>query len=156
LSRRRQAEIDSLLAEGRERIGALSDRDLLIAGAALYAGEGSKRDGTVCFANSDPRMIRLFCLWLRRFFAPEEPRLRVKLYLHEGLDRERAIAFWAKVSGIPPDQFGKPYRAVADPTIRNTKHPMGCASVVYQSARLHRQIMGLVHALLTCEVSIPG
>ncbi len=40
LQRRKQAEVERLLAEGIERIGDLSDRDLLIAGTALYAGEG--------------------------------------------------------------------------------------------------------------------
>jgi hypothetical protein len=65
LQQRKQAEIDRLLAEGIERIGQLSDRDLLIAGTALYAGEGAKTDGVVKFANSDPRMVLLFCAWLR-------------------------------------------------------------------------------------------
>jgi hypothetical protein len=45
LQRRKQAEIDELLAEGRARIGRLSDRDLLIAGTALYAGEGARATG---------------------------------------------------------------------------------------------------------------
>src|SRR5688572_15697996 len=36
---RKQEEIERLLAEGRERIGTLSDRDFFIAGVALYAGE---------------------------------------------------------------------------------------------------------------------
>ena len=86
LQRRKQAEIDRLLAEGRDRVGRLSERELLVAGVALYAGEGSKRDGEVRFVNSDPRMVAFFCSWLRRFFAIDESRLRVRLYLHEGLD----------------------------------------------------------------------
>lgn len=53
LTLRRQAEIDRLLAEGRERIGRLSARDFLIAGVALYAGEGAKTGNAVVFANSD-------------------------------------------------------------------------------------------------------
>src|SRR5947209_7273455 len=40
LQRAKQAEIERLLAEGRERIGVLSDREFLVAGAGLYAGEG--------------------------------------------------------------------------------------------------------------------
>ena len=40
LQRRRQAEIDRLVAEGRERIGRLSEREFLVAGVALYAGKG--------------------------------------------------------------------------------------------------------------------
>ena len=92
---RRQAEIDRLVAEGRERIGRLSEREFLVAGVALYAGEGTKRDGAVRFANSDPRMIFLFCCWLRRFFEIDESRLRVRLYLHEGLDLAATIAYWS-------------------------------------------------------------
>src|SRR5579862_5877949 len=57
LERRKQAEIDALLEEGRRRVGQLSEREFLVAGAALYAGEGDKRDGTVKFSNSDPRML---------------------------------------------------------------------------------------------------
>jgi hypothetical protein len=46
------AECDRL---GLERIGELSDEAFLAAGAALYAGEGSKTDGKVTFANTNPR-----------------------------------------------------------------------------------------------------
>jgi hypothetical protein len=131
LQRRRQAEIDRLVAEGRERIGRLSEREFLVAGVALYAGEGTKRDGAVRFANSDPRMIFLFCCWLRRFFGIDESRLRVRLYLHEGLDLAAAITYWSSVTAIPPSQFGKPYRAVPDPSIRHATHVHGCATVSY-------------------------
>jgi uncharacterized protein YjcR len=84
LQRRKQTEIDRLLAEGRDRVGRLSEREFLVAGVALYAGEGSKTDGDVRFANSDPRMIVFFCSWLRRFFEIDEARLRVHLYLTRG------------------------------------------------------------------------
>jgi hypothetical protein len=148
LQRRKQAEIDSLIAEGRERIGVMSDRDLLVAGAALYAGEGSKADGPVVFANSDPRMMAFFCAWLRRFFDVDESRLRVTVYLHQGLDIDAAVAHWTTVTGIAPSQFNKPYRAIPDPAIRRNKHEFGCAYVRYSCSRTHRAVMGLVQALL--------
>jgi AcrR family transcriptional regulator len=66
LERRKQAEIDRLIEEGRARIGRLSEREFLVAGVALYAGEGSKTDGEVRFANTDPQMVAFFCAWLRR------------------------------------------------------------------------------------------
>jgi hypothetical protein len=156
LQRRKQAEIDELLAEGRERIGRLTGRELLIVGTALYAGEGTKVDGEVSFANTDPRMIQLFCTWLRRCFVIDERRLRVRLYLHQGLDVDAAIAHWSEVTGIAPTQFTKPYRAVPDPTIRSAKHVYGCVGVRYACARTHRTVMGLVHALLSCELALPG
>lgn len=156
LARAKCEEVDHLLAEGRERIGRLSEREFLVVGVALYAGEGDKRDGSVGFANSDARMVAFFCAWLRRFFAIEESRLRIRLYLHQGLDLEAAEAFWSQLTGIPLTQFGQPYRAVADPSIRRSKHPLGCPKVRYSCSHTHRVIMGLVHALLSCEHSIPG
>lgn len=152
---RKEAEIAALLEEGRTRIGRMTDQELLIAGTALYAGEGAKTDGTVHFANSDPRMITLFCTWLRRFFEIDEDRLHVRLYLHQGLDLEGANAFWSALTGIPVSQFHEPYRAEPNPSIRRTKHPLGCPSVSYNCARTHRKVMGLVTALLSSE-ALPG
>jgi hypothetical protein len=151
LERRKTAEIQALLEEGRRRIGTLSERELLVAGTALYAGEGAKTDGKLGFANSDPRMIVFFCQWLRRFFPVDESKLRLRLYLHQGLDLDGALGYWIELTGIPREQCGKPYRAVPDPSIRRSKHPMGCPSVHYYGTRVHRAVMGLVHALLSSD-----
>jgi transcriptional regulator with XRE-family HTH domain len=155
LQRRKQAEVDRLVEEGRARVGRLSEREFLVAGIALYAGEGAKRDGAVKFANSDPRMIAFHCAWLRRFFEIDETRLRVRLYLHEGLDLDASVAYWSALTGIPPSQFQKPYRAVPDPTIRHTKHVHGCVTIDYSCSSTHRRIMGFVRALLG-DGAIPG
>ena len=152
LRRRKLAEIERLRREGSQRIGALDERDLLLAGLGLYAGDGSKRGGEVRFVNSDPRMVALFCVWLRRFHEIDEARLRVRLYLHEGLDLAAAEGFWSSVTGVPRTQFTKPYRANPDPTIRHTKHRHGGAHVVYGCAQTHRRIMGLMDAMLVADV----
>src|ERR671913_989361 len=57
LQRAKAAEIERLQEEGRRRIATLTEQQFLVAGVALYAGEGSKTDGAVRFANSDPRMV---------------------------------------------------------------------------------------------------
>ncbi len=88
----------------------LSRQAFLAAGAALYAGEGAKRDGKVVFANSDPRMVAFFCAWLRRFFDIVETRLTVRVYLHEGLDLDAAQLHWSQVTGVPLSQFRTGYR----------------------------------------------
>ncbi len=77
LQRRKTAEIEAAGAEGISHLGTLGTQAFLAAGAALYAGEGTKQDGAVAFANSDPRMIGFFCAWLREFFEVDETRLRV-------------------------------------------------------------------------------
>ena len=149
LQRRKAAEIEELRFEGVARLSDLNEQAFLAAGAALYAGEGSKGDGSVKFANSDPELIDFFCRWLRRFFDVDETRLRMRLYLHEGLDLESAEDFWSSLTSIPPERFRKPYRAKPDPSIRKTKHEFGCAYVTYSCSRTHRAIMGLIHGLLS-------
>jgi len=133
----------------------MGDEVFLAAGVALYAGEGAKTENAVKFANSDPAMVRFFCAWLRRFFVIDESRLRVSVYLHEGLDLDAAEVFWPQVTAIPRSQFRKSYRAVADPSIRHNKHEHGCAYVIYTCSRTHRAVMGLVRALLS-PGAIPG
>jgi uncharacterized protein YjcR len=155
LQRRKRAEIDRLVEEGRARIGRLTEREFLVAGVALYAGEGSKWDGTVRFVNSNPRMVVFFCGWLRHFYEIDESRLRLALYLHQGLDLSAAMAYWSGLTGIPESQFTKPYRAAPDPSIRHAKHVHGCATVSYSYSATHRSIMGLVGALLG-GAAIPG
>lgn len=156
LQRRKQSEIDAARAEGIDAIGSLNDREFLVTGLAYYSGEGGKTDGAVKFANSDPRLLLFFVRWLRHFFDVDESRLRVKLYLHEGLDLEAANQFWSELTGIPTSQFIKPYRAVADPSIRKSKHPLGCPAITYSCARTHRRIMGMIDALLSCSDSDDG
>lgn len=147
LRRRKLAEIAACDTWGREQVGALSDRDLLVAGAALYAGEGHKRDGEVGFANTDPQLVAFFCRWLRAFFIVDEARLRVSLYLHHGLDLDAAMAHWSGVTGIPLDQFHKPYRAQPSGGLKTARHEHGCATVRYGCTKTHRQVMAVIRAV---------
>ncbi len=146
----KQSQIDTAQLAGRQRIAALTEQEFLVAGAALYAGEGAKTDGDVKLANCDDRIIAFHCQWLRRFFDIDESRLRVTLYLHQGLDLDAANRHWTNVTNIPLEQFNKPYRAVPDPSIRRAKHEFGCPAVSYRSVEVHRLVLGLVQALLSC------
>jgi hypothetical protein len=149
------ADIERCRIEGLERIGRLTERELLMVGLALYAGEGAKRPGGLRFANSDPRMILSYVTWLRRFFEVDERRLRVRLYLHEDLDLDAAIEFWSNLTGIPGSQFTKPYRAAADATMRRNRHIYGCPGIVYDCTATHRRVMAMIEAILSTSV-LPG
>jgi transcriptional regulator with XRE-family HTH domain len=144
---RKLAQIAYFDDAGRDRLGVLSERDALVAGTALYAGEGAKTDGCVSMANTNAELLSFFCAWLRRFFDVDEERLRARLYLHAGLDLEGATRHWSKVTRVPPERFGKPYRATVNSSRRHAKHPYGCATVSYACSRTHREVMGLVRAL---------
>ena len=81
--------------------------------------------------------------------------MRVRVYLHEGLDIETASNLWSEVTAVPRAQVNRSHRAKANASIRRTKHEHGCAYVDYCCSRTHREIMGLVRALLASG-AIPG
>jgi hypothetical protein len=150
------AEIAEADAWAAERVAQLTDDAYFAAGIALYAGEGSKTDGSVKLVNTNPEIVVFFLCWLREHFVVDESRLRGHLYLHEDLDLDAALRHWSGLTRIPLEQFGKPYRAVADPSIRGNRHEMGCLAVAYHCSRTHRQVMGLCRALLSCRGSDPA
>lgn len=122
---------------------------------ALYAGEGAKADGPIVFANSDPVLVRVFLQWLRSEMGVEERRPRMRLYLHDDLDLERALDFWSSLLDIPIDQFNTPVRPSAGPTTRSNRHTFGCVGVVYNSRPVHRRVMAMIEAI-TSEFVSPG
>ena len=158
LQRAKAAEIERFREEGRERFATLTDEEFFAAGLGLYAGDGSKKGGSVAFANSDPALVSFVCAWLRTFFDIDESRLRVQLYLHADLDLEAANAHWSGVTGVPVAQFHKPYRAVVDETRRHSRHLFGCCHVRYASRHTLRRMLGMMEALVLVpsNPSIPG
>lgn len=100
---------ESIIAEARADIGAVSERELFLAGVVAYWAEGAKnkpwaRNRGVNFMNSDPGMITLFLGWLRLLgIGPE--RLSFRVYIHESAEIEVAVRFWANVVHVSPDTF---------------------------------------------------
>jgi len=148
---RKEAQIERCRAEAAEWGSAFSNRELAMFCLGLYAGEGAKTDGRVSMANTNPLLVRALLAWLRAEFDIDESRL----YLHEGLDLRAAVTHWSAELGIPEAQFTRPYRAVADASVRSTKHRFGCVTVAYSDALVHRRVMARIEAI-TSRFDIPG
>ena len=155
MRRRKEADIAAARLEAEQRIGEVSDRDLLMFALALYAGEGGKSEGAVIFANSDPVLISAFLHWLRSEFDLDEERFRGRLYLHADLDLDAATAFWSLRSGIPTERFHRPYRAAVDATMRQNRHEYGCFTVKYHSRSIQRRVMARIRAIGSA-LALPG
>lgn len=90
--------------------------NLLLIGIALYWAEGAKekkyRPGQgVSFSNSDPRMIKLFILWLIKCIRIKERQIYLDIYIHN-THKERindVIGYWSQVTGFHEDKFDKIY-----------------------------------------------
>lgn len=70
----------------------------ILVAAALYWGEGSKRDFSI--SNTDPELIKTFVTCLKAMGVNEKD-MRVSVRLYEDIDKTGAIAFWEKITGAP-------------------------------------------------------
>jgi transposase len=139
------------------QIGALTDREVVIAGAIAYWCEGGKskaytRSDRVIFTNSDPALIRFFLRFLDVTGTPRR-NLHFRVYIHENADVEAAQRFWIDVTEATADQFAVPTLKHHNPvTVRKnvgeTYH--GCLRIeVRRGADLYRKIEGWAKASMT-------
>lgn len=109
---------------------------LRIAGVMLYWGEGTKKGSTVALANSDPAIIEIFLVFLRKICGVDEKRLRVGLHYYKDHDVRKLIRFWVEHTKIPTTQFDKPFLHFAGKGSYKTKSEYGTVLVRYSDMRL--------------------
>ncbi len=93
----------------RRDIGALTKRDLFIAGLYLYWGEGTKAErGHVAIANTDYRTILAFLDWTSVMKVPEE-KIKIRLQLYSDMNVAAETEYWSNILSIPITRFRKPH-----------------------------------------------
>ncbi|MFE6739228.1 hypothetical protein [Streptomyces tubercidicus] len=131
-------------------VGGLSDRELLLTGAALYWAEGTKdkphnRREHVQFVNSDPGVIEVFLAWLH-LLGVEPDRIAYRVMIHESADVKAAERYWAGLVGVDAATLQKTTLKKHNPktTRKNVGEGYhGCLVIrVLQSAELYRRIEG--------------
>lgn len=110
-NRRRTEEIQrsNLQAQevGEQDVGTLSKRELLLVGAALYWGEGTKSEffPRLAFTNCDPVMVRLFMRFIREILNVKDSSVYAGIHLYPNTDENMARRFWASQVGIDEQRF---------------------------------------------------
>jgi hypothetical protein len=108
------------IAMAGAEVGSLSEREVLLLGAAIYWCEGAKGKpwrpaDKIVFMNSDAGLIALFLRFLARAGVGEE-RVSFRLHIHETADVKAAEAWWVdrlhvgkeRSSGPPSSGTGRP------------------------------------------------
>src|SRR5262245_42017985 len=86
----------------------LSDRELFVAGVALYLGEGDKTNPSLTLTNSDVRVHRLWVRFLARVCHVPAAGLKAHIDYHADLAYPALRAFWSTELGIPETNFERP------------------------------------------------
>src|SRR5215469_1064722 len=151
---RREARREAISEAAATEMGALTDREILIAGAIAYWCEGSKskpyrRKDRIIFTNSDAGLIKLFLCFLAVAGVTPD-RVICRINIHESGDVAAAHKFWLELTRIPEAQFRRPTLKRHNPrTVRKNigSNYHGCLAIsVRQSAELYRKVEGWVRA----------
>ncbi len=134
-------------------IGRISQRDLLVIGAALYWAEGYRKgDGEFGFTNSDPKMIRLVVRWLQEACGVDKEKIHFRVCINR-IHKKRINEirkFWGKALEVSYKQFSKPtfIKVKNTKTFLNFQNYYGTLRVkVRQSTNLRRRILGWIEGL---------
>ncbi|GGZ00203.1 hypothetical protein CP967_20455 [Streptomyces nitrosporeus] len=137
-------------AAAKAEVGALTDRELLLVGAALYWAEGAKdkaydRRETVAFVNSDPGVVEVYLAWLDLLGIARDD-LRFRVMIHETADVAAAESYWAGLAGVDVSVFQRTTLKKHNPkTVRKNvgDEYRGCLVIrVSRGAELYRRIEG--------------
>jgi transcriptional regulator with XRE-family HTH domain len=160
----RNARREAITTAAAAEIGALTDREILIAGAIAYWCEGAKHKPhrlqyQIQFINSDPAIIRFFLRFLEAA-GVTIGQIRFRVYIHETANVPAAERFWLGVTGADPAQFHRTTLKRNRPkTIRKNVgddyHGCLCISV-RRSAELYRRVEGWARAIMEVIPANPG
>lgn len=150
LQKRRMEEIKMFRIIGKKNIGRLNRRDKFLVGVSLYVAEGGKNDHYIEFSNSDPKIILFMMNWFRKYCKVPEYKFRGSIWIHDNLDKEKAINFWSKLTTIPKIQFYKTYivkNKINSRKIRKNLHEFGVFSIRISNAKIQRRILGWIYGI---------
>lgn len=137
--------------EGQRYVQSLSERELMLIGAGIYWGEGSKKS-QLGFINSDPEMVVFMYRWFQKALGVKKseflPRVLINS-LHKG--RDQVIKrYWARLLDVPIRQF-RNTTFIKRPNIkRYTNHDtyFGLLTLrIRNSAELKYKILGLIEGI---------
>ena len=75
--------------------------------AVFYLAEGTKKENSVCIANSNPEMLKAIVKLFRKIYDPDESKFRCCLHLRGDQSDEELKKFWSNQLDIPVSQFIK-------------------------------------------------
>lgn len=102
-TRRMLLEQEAAYEYALDKVGVVSDKELLLFIAALYWAEGSKDDFGL--SNTDPMLIKTFMRGLTSVLHVDRSDFRVSIRTYEDLDREKCIKYWMEVTNLPRSQI---------------------------------------------------
>lgn len=114
-------------------------KPLFIAGIMLYWAEGMMSKlargsrYTLALNNSNYKLLKIYCNFLRYFLNIPEEKLKAHLFLYPDLKENKIKKFWSKNLNIPTSQFNKSIVLNSRANITKNKLLYGTCGVLVNS-----------------------
>lgn len=108
--------------------------------------EGSKFRKRVEVTNTDPRMLKMFSVFLLEICNVEQSKIKGRLQIHEGNSIPKATKFWAENCSIDEKNITVTVRKPVT-SLRKNIHLYGIFSVQYNSVGLKKILDSKVEEL---------
>ncbi len=138
-------------------IGIINKKEMLMLGAMLYWGEGSKQSVTnisqqVEFVNSDPKMCNFFIKWVTEIIGVNMDRLVFRVYINESkkIKSDDYKRIWSKMIGVPPKKLNVYFTKDRYSNLKRSSRESYKGQlriVVNKSTDLNRKIAGWVEGI---------
>ena len=152
-----QEENNAAYNFGLNEIRKLNDRELLLLGAALYWGEGTKyerKNGSIAlvFTNSDPDMIFVFMKFLRQILKIPEERIRAGIHMYSNVEADIRLTrlYWSKITNLPADRFYISQLISVASSLKRDKNglPYGTLVIRINDRKIFFRVKGMMKGLI--------
>ncbi len=142
---------------GCGEVGKITERELLVLGAALYWGEGTKyerKNGSIAlvFTNSDPEMILVFMEFLRRILKIPEERIRagIHMYSQAETDIQKTRQYWSEITNLPAARFYISQLVSGASSLKRDKKrlPYGTLAIRVNDRKIFFRVKGMMRGLI--------
>jgi len=154
---KKQAEVarqraEKLQENAAKDIEALSEKELLLVGTALYWAEGyKKRRGALQFSNSDPMMIKLMMRFFDEVCKVPKEKIKAAVQIHPNVTSEKAVNYWSKTTRIPKTQFSKTYSRLSPSSKRKRPSntlPYGTLRISVYDTQITNKVKGWIRGII--------
>lgn len=138
----------------------LSNKTILILGAALYWAEGYKkpivRNGkilthhAVSLTNSDPALVRAFLKFLREYCGVPEEKIKAGIRIFPHQNRVHIERYWQQLTSIKLENFQKSRHTISRSSLGKkpfNQLPHGVIQVQVNDTKLYHRIMGYIEGI---------
>lgn len=158
LKSKRLSKTKEIIDMAKTEIKNLNDDYLKVIGAVLYWAEGSKQSESepsreLIFTNSDPKMIKIYLLWLKTCLQVNSEDIKFEIYIHESYSKTPIVlsSYWSKVTEFSVNHFCKIYikkNKVNSFRKNNGDNYYGVLRItVRKSTDINRRVMGWVEGI---------